>query len=104
MAGLSCHLGWCGALAPVDCIHGPAEVPPAGVGLRATRNPGHRDGIPDGGGCILGHIPPIPLSGGHVIYTWEGNPLSAGQTGWDCPPRTNSDREGNLDGVLRDHR
>ena len=45
LVGLSGHLGWGGALAPTDIIHGPGQVPPTGVVLRATRHPGHKDGI-----------------------------------------------------------
>ena len=39
LAGLSVNLGWGGASAHADRIRRPAEVPPAGVGLCATRHP-----------------------------------------------------------------
>ena len=48
----------------------PAEVSPAGLVLRATRHPGHRDGLPGGRGFIAGHLPPRPLSGGHGSDPW----------------------------------
>ena len=45
MAGLIDHFGWGGALSPKDRICGTTEVPPAGVGLRASLHTVHRYGI-----------------------------------------------------------
>ena len=103
LAGFSGHLGWSDVSAPADCICGPAEVTLSGVGLHATRQPVHRDGCPNGRGCAVGHIYPIPLSGGHVSDQWEGNHRSSVQIGWYHPPRPNSDRRGELDIVLSDN-
>ena len=50
LTGIIGHLFWGGASAPADRIHSPEEVPPAGVVLRATLHPGHRDGLPSGRG------------------------------------------------------
>ena len=44
------HLGWGGASAPADRLHGLAEVPLAGVGLCAACHPGHRYSVSGGGG------------------------------------------------------
>ena len=72
--------------APVDHIRGPAEVPPVGVGLRATRHPGHRDGLPGDRGCVTVHVPTGPLSGVHGIDPREGNHRCTGQKVRDRPP------------------
>ena len=86
LSGFGCHLGRGGALSPAERICGPAEFLPAGVGLCAAHHPGHRDGLPGGGGCAAGHLPPGPISGGHGTDPREGNHQSAGQTCWDSPP------------------
>ena len=100
LTGFSGHLGRGGALESADHIHGPAEVPPAGVVLRAMCHPGNRDGLPGGGGCTAGHLTPSPISGDHGTDLWEGFQRSAGQIGRYRPPRPNSDYRGELDGVL----
>ena len=89
MVGFGGHLGRGGASAPADCIHGPEEVPSAGLVLHAMRHPGHRYGLPGGGGYALGHISSVPLSGGHIIDPWEGDHQSDVQTGRDYSPRPN---------------
>ena len=76
--GFSGHLDPGGVSAPADHIRGPEEVLPSGVGLRSMRHPVHRGGLPGGRGCVAGHLPPVPLSGVHDIYPWEGNHQSYG--------------------------
>ena len=71
MVGIGDNLDWGGASAPADHIRSPAEVPPTGVGLRAARHPRHRDGVSAIGGRDVGHLPPRPISGGHIPDLWE---------------------------------
>ena len=86
LAGFGVHFDRGGAPAPADRTRGPAKVPPAGLGLCATRHPRHWDGLPCGGEYAARHLTPGPLSGGHVTDPQEGNHQSAGQTGRDRPP------------------
>ena len=104
LAGFGGHFYQGGVSAPVERIHGPAEFPSSGVGLRETRHPRHWDGLPGGGGHAAENLPPGYLSVGHVSYTRERYHWSAVQIVQDFPPQPDSDRGGELDGILHDHR
>ena len=85
MTWLGSQCVWGGASAPIDRKHCPAEVSPAGVGLRAARHPSHRYGVLGGGVWDVGHISPSPLSGFHVPYHRDGDHQYAGQSLWYRP-------------------
>ena len=55
-------------------------------------------------GFIVRHVPPGPLSGGHIPDPQDSGNRSSSQAGWDYSPRPYSDRRSQLDGVLCHHR